>query len=222
MRRGLLMAAVCVSFIVLWFGFTLLPASLCAQTDGDQPAVTLTAIHGKVPAENARIVKYYVEKPAPDSGYETGNLHILYSDKTEIVDTLRPKRQITDESNKVVYRQEGIDDVKVASDQRTIAWAETIDNAATSYSIPYALAIYQSGKTILHVQQGQMLWHWTFRDGGKQIAAEWGPTHGAEVGDCQLYDASTGHLLSEVLGDPQTQSLGRDAPEWAKEIDRQN
>lgn len=172
-------------------------------------------------AQNAHIFKYYVDVPSPDSGDETGNLHILYSDKTEVSDTLRPKRQITDDSNHVVYKQQGITDVQMASDVRTIGWAEMIDNPATSYAIPYALAIYQSGKTILHIQQGQMLWYWSFRDGGKHIAAVWGPTHGPEVGDYQLYDARTGRLLSEVFGDPTTQSLGADAPEWAKEAERE-
>ena len=202
------------------FCFGLLLTSLCAQTAvGDQPAVKVTEIKGNVPAENAYIIKYYVDKPSPDSGYETGNLHIVYSDKREIVETLPPKEKST-ETN-VVYNQEGITDVKVAPDKRTIGWAETFDNCCTSYSIPIALAIYRSGDTILHIQQGQALWYWTFRDGGKHVAAVWGPTHGPEVGDYQLYDGKTGHLVSEVFGDPSTQSLSADAPEWAKETERQ-
>jgi hypothetical protein len=110
----------------------------------------------------------------------------------------------------------------VAPDRRTIAWEETFDNCATSYSVPLVLAIYRSGHTILHIQQGQMLWYWTFRDGGKHVAAVWGTTHGPAVGDYQLYDVETGRMVSEVFGDPATQSLGADAPEWAKETERQN
>jgi hypothetical protein len=83
------------------------------------------------------------------------------------------------------------------------------------------LAIYGSGKAVLRIQQGQMLWYWTFRDSGKHAVAVWGPTHGPEVGDYQLYDAKTGHLISEVYGDPTTQSLRADAPEWAKETERE-
>jgi hypothetical protein len=94
-----------------------------------------------------------------------------------------------------------------------VGWWAALDNAGRSYAIPYVLAIYQSGKNILHIEWGQMLWFWTFRDGGKRIAAVWGPTHGPEVGDYQLYDARTGRLLSEVFGDPTTQSLSPDAPE---------
>jgi hypothetical protein len=206
---------------VSWLCFALLPFPLCAQTDSDQPSITYTGIRGSAPAQNAHIVKYYVGAPSPGSRDETGSLHIFYSDKTEISDTFRPRKKISDDRNHVVYNQRGITDVKTAPDKRTIGWAETIDNAATSYSIPYVLAIYRSGQTILHIEQGQMLWFWTFRDGGKHIAAVWGATHGPEVGDYQLYDARTGRLLSEVFGDPATQSLSADAPEWAKEAERQ-
>jgi hypothetical protein len=159
-------------------------------------------------------------RPPPGSGYETGNLHIVYSDAMEIVETLLPKEKSTEKN--VVYNQEGIEDVKVAADKRTIGWAMTFDNPLQSYSTAIALAIYRSGNTILQIQQGQALWYWTFRDGGEHVAAVWGPTHGAYGGDYQLYDAKTGHLVSEVFGDPATQSLNADAPEWAKETERHN
>jgi hypothetical protein len=206
--------------LVPWLCLALLPFSICAQAKNDQPSITRTDIRGSAPAQNAHIVKYYVEALASGSGDETGNLHILYSDKTEVSDTLRPKRKIPDESNHFAFEQEGIADVKMASDMRTIGWAETIDNGSTSYAIPYALAVYHSGKTIMHIAQGQMLWFWTFRDDGKHIAAAWGPTHGPQVGDYRLYDARTGSLLAEAVGDPKTQSLRAAAPEWAKEAER--
>jgi hypothetical protein len=199
--------------------FALFLTPFCAQAaGGDQPAATITQIKSRAPAENAYIIKYYVDKPAPDSGYETGNLHIIYSDKTEIIETLRPKEKSSEKN--IVYYQEGITQVKVAPDKRTIGWEETFDNCCTSYSIPLVLAIYRSGDTTLHIQQGQMLWYWTFCDGGRHVAAVWGTTHGPSVGDYQLYDVETGHLVSEVFGDPTTQSLSADAPEWAKDTDR--
>jgi hypothetical protein len=55
-----------------------------------------------------------------------------------------------------------------------------------------------------------------FLEGGKQVATVFGPTHGPEVGDYQLYDVNTGKLVSEVWGDSETQSLKTDAPGWAK------
>ena len=204
--------------VVQCFCFGLLLTSLCAQaTEGAQPTVNVTAIKGNVPAESARIIKYYVGEPSPGSGYETGNLHIIYSDKTEIVQTLGPKEKSTEKN--IVSNQEGITHVKVAPDKRTIGWAENFDNCGTSYSIPLVLAIYASAKTVLHIQQGQMLWYWTFRDGGKHVAAAWGTTHGPQIGDYQLYDVKTGHMVAEVFGDPATQSLSANAPDWAKETE---
>lgn len=198
----------------------LLLTSLCAQkADGAQPVVKVTKIKGGVPAENAYIIRYDVEKPSPGSGYETGSLRIFYSDKRELTETLLPKEKSTEKNT--VYNQEGITDVKLAPDKRTLGWAETFDNSGQSYSIALALAIYRSGDTILHILQGQELWYWTFRDRGKHVAAVWGPTHGTQAGDYQLYEVDTGRLVSEVFGDPATQSLRADAPEWAKETERQ-
>jgi hypothetical protein len=65
-----------------------------------------------------------------------------------------------------------------------------------------------------------MVWYWTFLDGGKKIAAVWGTTHGPEIGDYQLYDARTGQILSEALGDVDIQALQPNAPKWAKETER--
>ena len=201
--------------------FALLLASLSARAAAadDHPAVTFTKINDNVPAGNAYIIRFYVDHPSPNSSYETGNLHILYSDNREITAALLPKEKST--ASNVVYNQEGITEVKLAPDKRTIGWEETFDNCCTSYSVPLVLAVYRSGRTILRIQQGQMLWRWAFREGGKQVAAVWGATHGPEIGDYQLYDVETGRLISEVFGDPATQSLRTDAPEWAKEIDRQ-
>jgi hypothetical protein len=203
--------------LCLCFGFLL--TLLCAQpVDADQPSVKVTRIQGNIPAKNGYIVKFYVDKSSPNSGYETGDLHIVYSDKTEIVERPKPKERGTEKE--IVYNQEGIGDVKVASDKRTIGWTETFDNCCTSYSIPIVLAIYLSGDSILEIEQGQMLWYWTFRDGGKHIAAVWGPTHGTEVGDYQLYDTRTGRMVSEVFANPASQSLSADAPVWARETER--
>jgi hypothetical protein len=190
-----------------------------AQTkDRDQPALRTTKIHGRAPGRRAYIVKYYVDEALPDSGYETGNLHIVYSDTTDVVETLPAKQKSTED--KCVFNEEGITDPRVAPDKRTAGWTENFDNCCTSYSIPEVLALYTSGKRILHIQQGQMVWYWTFRDGGQRLAAVWGPTHGSEVGDYQLYDVKTGRMLSEVYGDLETQSLRPDAPEWALETEK--
>jgi len=205
----------CTCFALLLAPF----AARAAAAAGDHPAVTFTNINDNVPAENAYIIRFYVDQPPPDSSYETGNLHILYSDNREITAALLPKEKRT--GSNIVYNQQGITEVRLAPDKRTIGWEETFDNCCTSYSVPLVLAVYRSRGTILRIQQGQMLWRWAFREGGKQVAAVWGATHGPEVGDYQLYEVETGRLISEVFGDPATQSLRADAPEWAKELDRQ-
>jgi len=188
------------------------------DTISDSPTIVRTKIHGKLPASTADIVRFYIDEAPSNSGYETGNLHIIYSDKTEVIEKVPPKKESTE--NGFVKNQEGISDPKLADDKRTIGWTEDMNNCATSYAVPLAIAVYQSGKTVLHIQQGQMVWFWRFLDGGKKIAAVWGPTHGREVGDYQLYDVSTGRMLSEVFGNQKSQSLDPDAPEWAKQTEQ--
>ncbi len=130
-----------------------MPALGCGQQAGeDPPTVNVTHIQGAAPAANAHIVKYHVDDPSPDSGYETGNLHILYSDGTEVVETLRPRKGTS--ARELADNEAGIDDPKVAKDLRTIAWTETVDNPGTSYAVPVVLAVYRSGKTIVHIAQG--------------------------------------------------------------------
>jgi hypothetical protein len=198
------------------------------QTNGtDQPKIAVTKIDGNVPAADAQIIKYYVDKTTPESGHETGSLHILYGDKTEVIEKLPPKQKSIEDS--VVFHEEGITEPKVAEDKRTIAWTEQFDNCCTSYSIPLVLAIYRSGGHIVEIQQGQMVWKWMFLDGGKRIAAVWGPVHFSDIGDYQLYDTESGHMIEEVLANAEVEGkngtvhgLGPKAPAWAKQLESQH
>jgi hypothetical protein len=65
-----------------------------------------------------------------------------------------------------------------------------------------------------------MVWSWMFLDDSKRVAVVWGPTHGAEVGDFQLYDVESGRLLAEVYGLESTQALPPTAPGWAKQLEK--
>lgn len=204
---------------VLGLGLMLLFPFACAQTrQREQPGVTTSEIHASIPGKGAHIVKYYVDQAVPGSGYETGSLHLIYSDGTEIIETLPAKKKSTEDN--AVFNEEGITDLKVAPDKRSVGWTENFDNCCTSYSVPLVLTIYNSGKRLVHIQQGQMVWYWTFRDGGQRVSVVWGPTHGPEVGDYQLYDVRTGRKVDEVYGDADTQSLRPDAPEWAKQTEK--
>jgi hypothetical protein len=211
--------------LIVAIGLACLPLSAWTPANSaDQPKISTTSIDGKAPAADACIVKYYVEKAAPDSGYETGSLHILYSDKTEVVEKLPAKRKSSEDSD--VFNEEGITKARAAEDRRTIAWTEQFDNCCTSYSIPLVLAVYRSGRDIVEIQQGQMVWDWMFVDGGKRIAAVWGPVHFSDIGDYQLYDTETGRMIDEVLAnaevagkDGTVHGLGPNAPAWAKQLE---
>ncbi|HEX9111162.1 MAG TPA: hypothetical protein VF845_06750 [Terriglobales bacterium] len=212
--------------ILPMFWLLCLPVVAWTQTkDADQPKITITKINGTVPASDAHIVKYYVDDRTPGSDYETGSLHIIYSDKTELVEKLPPKQKSTEDN--VVFNEVGITDPKLADDKRTIAWTEQFENCCTSYSIPLVLAIYCSGKNIVEIQQGQMVWNWMFVGGGKRVAAVWGAVHLSEIGDYQLYDPETGHMIEEIIGDKEIEGkdgtvhgVGPDAPAWAKELEK--
>ena len=169
------------------------------------------------PAPRAYIAKFYIADASPGSAYETGPLHILYSDGTDMVQDIPPRKTST-ETN-IVFNQEGFADVQLAEDRKTIGWAETYDNCCTSYSVPLAIVVYRAGQVRCHLQSGQMVWNWMFLKGGKRVAIVWGPTHGPETGDYRLYDVNTCKVLSQLYGDEETQKLKPRAPEWAKALE---
>lgn len=161
------------------------------------------------------ITKFFIDEAQKDSGYETGPLHILYSDGTETVQTLPPLKPSTEKE--IAFNAVGFSAVELAEDRQTLGWMINVEDD-TSYSIPLSVVVFRH-KQVLHTfNTGQMVWSWMFLDGGKQVAVVFGPTHGPEVGNYQLYDAKTGKLLAEVSGDEDTQSLKPDAPDWAKQL----
>lgn len=208
--------AISISCIYLIATFSLEAATPQSQS-ADNTNFHSTPIQGHAPAASAHILRYNLDKPKPGSGNEKGNLHIIYSDGTEVVGILAPKPKGTVAEGE--YTQVGINSIKVAPDHQTIGWAEMVENCCTSYSIPVSLAIYSAGGEVLHIKQGQMLWYWNFRDNGKHVVTVWGATHGPQIGTYQLIDLSTKRLLDEVYGDEDTQSLKPSAPQWAKQTE---
>ena len=191
----------------------LLVALLSATTFGQS---SLTSQQTKDASQIPSITKFFIAEPAAGSGYETGPLHIIYADGTEVVQTLPPLKPSTDKE--VVFNAVGFSGVELAQDRETLGWTINVENCCTSYSIPLSVVVFRH-KQVLHTfDQGQMVWSWMFLEGGKQVAIVSGPTHGPEVGDYQLYDVKTGKLVSEVWGDAETQSLKTDAPGWAKRL----
>jgi hypothetical protein len=167
----------------------------------------------KIASQDLQIVRAFIEDPIKDSGYETGPLHILYSDGTEVIKDLPPLERST--QKEVVFNDVAFTDVQLAEDRQTIGWTINVENCCTSYSIPMRVVVLR-GKNVLHsFAPGPMIWGWMFVQGGARVALVVGPTHGPEVGDYQLYDVTTGKLISEVWGDEDTQALKPKAPAWA-------
>jgi hypothetical protein len=162
----------------------------------------------------AEITRFFIEEPPKDSEYETGPLHIIYSDGTEVVETVPPLRASTEKET--VFNAVGFSDVQLAGDRQTLGWTINVENCCTSYSIPLSVVVFRR-KQILHTfEQGQMVWNWKFLHGGEQVEIVFGPTHGTDVGDNRLYDVNTGKLISETWGDENTQTLKPDASESPK------
>jgi hypothetical protein len=204
------------ALIALFAGLSMsVPA--VAQTNGtDKSDAHRTDKHTTQPSAGAKIIKFYIAEAARGSGYETGPLHVIYSDGTHVTQELPPLRKSTDKET--VFNAVGFSEVQLADDRQTLGWAVQVENCCTSYSIPLSVVVFRSGR-VLHSFDRQVVWSWMFLLGGNQLAVVWGPTHGPEVGDYRLYAVKTGKLVSEVYGDDESQALKADAPEWAKRLE---
>jgi hypothetical protein len=111
-------------------------------------------------------------------------LPIVYSDGTEVVQTLPPLKSSTDKE--IVLNAVGFSRVELAEDRQTLGWTLDVENS--SHPIPLTVVIFQHKQVLHRFDQGEMVWSWMFVEGGKQVAVVFGPTHGPEVGDYQLYE----------------------------------
>jgi hypothetical protein len=196
-----------------WMIPTLVGVCLSIGTSGQ---TTKTQKETKSTPQNAEITRFFIEEPKKDSGYETGPLHIIYGDGTEIVKTLPPLKASTEKET--VFNAVGFSGVQLAEDRETLGWTINVENCCTSYSIPLSVVVFRHRQVLHTFRQGQMVWSWLFVQGGEQIAVVFGPTHGTEVGDHRLYDVKTGKVISETWGGESTQTLKPDAPELAKRL----
>jgi hypothetical protein len=186
---------------------SLLLSLLCATAFGQS-----LSIGPQIKGAAVQITKFFIAEPTVGSKHETGPLHIIYSDGTEIVRTLPRWKADKNDFNALGFTQ-----VEMARDRQTIGWAIDVENCCTSYSIPIRIVIFRH-KHVLHTfEQGQAVYTWMFRESGKQVAILFGPTHGPG-GDYRLYDVKSGKLVSEIYENVDTQSLDPDAPDWAKQL----
>lgn len=197
-------------------GLFLLLATCASQTASGQ-------IRGPSakPDHNPReIARFFIDEAKADSGYETGSLHIVYNDGTDVVMKLPPLQKSTEKE--IVFNDVGFSDVKLAADKQTVAWTIDVENCCTSYPLPLRVVVFRNGHVLREFDTMQMVQDWMFLNGGARIAIVTGFPHGPQIGDYRLYDVKTGKLLSEVFGDEKTQSLKHDAPQWAKFLEGQS
>jgi len=197
-------------------GTILVLAGLCLSGTASTQSVA-TSDKTKSAPRATEIAKFFIEEPKKDPPYETGPLHIVYSDGTESTQTLPPYRAGTDKE--AVFNDVGFSEVQLAEDRQTLGWTVDVENCCTSYPIPLRLAVFRHDHVLHIFQHGLMIWDWMFVQGGKQVAIVFGTVRGTEVSDYRLYDVETGKLISEASGDVETQSLPAEAPEWAKRVE---
>ena len=128
---------------------------------------TETQKKAKSTSETAEITRFFIEEPKKGSAYETGPLHIVYDDGTEIVKTLPPMETSTDKE--IVFNDVGFSCVQLAADRQTLGWTVDAENCCTSYPIPQRVVIFRRGK-VLHAFAPGLVWNWMFFLGGKRVA----------------------------------------------------
>src|ERR1700758_2979661 len=144
----------------------LLPVALLSATTFGQSSVT--SQQTKDASQTDQITKFFIAQPPAGSGYETGPLHVIYSDGTETVQTLPPLKASTDKE--IVSNAVGFSGVELAQDRKTLGWTINVENCCTSYSIPLSVVVLQHKRVLHTFDQGQMVWGWMFLEGGKQVA----------------------------------------------------
>lgn len=204
------------SHVLLAYGlFLLLAACACAPAPGQSSRAAAKPNH-----KAREIARYFIDQPESGSGYETGPLHIVYDDGTDVLMKLPPLQKSTEKE--VVFNDVGFSDVKLAADKQTIGWTIDVENCCTSYPLPLRVVVFRDGHVLREFDRMQMVQDWMFLNGGSRVAIVTGFPHGPHIGEYRLYETKTGKLLSEVFGDEKTQSLKPDAPQWAKLLEGQS
>src|ERR1700739_2129284 len=69
----------------------------CCVSVGAFSQSSKTHVQTKSTSQTAVITRFFIEEPKKDSGYETGPLHVIYGDGTEVVKTLPPLKSSTEQ-----------------------------------------------------------------------------------------------------------------------------
>ena len=129
---------------------------------------------------------------------QAGNVHVVENGGRD--------RKIEKETEQV-----GSNDIKIASDKKTVGWTALYENCCTSYPIALRLVIYKNGRVRRSITADLMIYDWRFWAGGKQVAFCSGTVHGDSGGHCELHDAASGRRLAAISG-----HLDENSPAWAR------
>jgi len=211
MRIAVVAAGVCV------IAGLLPPLTSVAQRSTAVPSTPQSSKgRSEQPSSTAYIVDCYIAAPREGSSYETGAIHIVYSDGRHFVEDSPPKKESTPEH--VVLNAMGFSNAQLADDRQALGWTVQVDNCGTSYTIPLSLTIFRSGKVIQTIEPGPMIWGWMFRPGGHQVVVASGPIHGSMSGRVGLFDVKLGKRLAEVSGDEESGNATTRGPTMGKRL----
>jgi hypothetical protein len=168
------------------------------------------ASSASTPSKDAHIVKFFSDKKDAD-GHETGPLHIIYSDGSD-VEIQNETKRFGDGQN---LPQNIFSNIQLAGDQQHIGWLAEYMICSQSYPCPVELVIFRAGKepTRIGPQYG-IFWNWKFLKGGKRIASHSGFPHGDNDGAYALHDTETGRELAKYRPEQ------KNAPNWVKELEK--
>ena len=111
-------------------------------------------------------------------------------------------------------------DRKTAADGVTRGWlveSPSPDQSEVSQrwrTVAGTLVIARHGRVVRRISAEQTFWRWAFWDGGKEVAYEVGPMHGAT--ECRLVAVKTGREVATMPGD--CADVSADAPAWVVEL----
>jgi hypothetical protein len=150
---------------MILFAALSIPMLVVAQTNGTgESDAHRTDKHNTQPSAGSKIIKFYIAEAAPNSGYETGPLHVIYSDGAHVIQELPPLKKST--AKETIFNAVGFSQVQLAADRQTLGWAIQVENCCTSYSLALSVVLFRSGRILRSISTGHMVWSWMFLQGG--------------------------------------------------------
>ncbi len=108
-----------------------------------------------------------------------------------------------------------ITDRRVAEDGVTKGWMVEYPSPDKGQSdVAGTLVIARRGRVIRRIEGDSTFWGWVFWNGGRSVAYETGPLHGATM--CVLRDVRSGQVVEKMLGD--CQDATEEAPAWVRAV----